>query len=73
MGKGSSPRPYSVSTEDFSSRWDAIFSKKGIQNDESVSKEASRSNGTTEVAPEQVRGNDSSGDCTLPANDQPSQ
>jgi len=71
MGKGSSPRPYSVSAEDFSSRWDAIFSKKGIQNDD-IQKEASGPDGTTQVASEQARGNDSSGDCTLPTNDKSS-
>lgn len=27
-GKGSSPRPYSVSQEEFANNWDAIFSKK---------------------------------------------
>ena len=27
-GKGSSPRPYSVNQETFSSNWDAIFGKK---------------------------------------------
>ncbi len=73
MGKGSSPRPYSVSAEDFSSRWDAIFSKKGIQNDEAISKKTSGPNGSAEVAPVQERGNDSSGDSTLPADNKPSQ
>lgn len=27
-GKGSAPRPYSVSQEQFANNWDAIFSKK---------------------------------------------
>jgi hypothetical protein len=27
-GKGSSPRPYSVTHEDFSNSWDKIFGKK---------------------------------------------
>lgn len=27
-GKGSSPRPYSVSQEEFANNWDAIFGKK---------------------------------------------
>ena len=27
-GKGSSPRPYSVSKEEFANNWDAIFGKK---------------------------------------------
>lgn len=30
-GKGSAPRPYSVSAEDFSSRWDAIFKRPAPQ------------------------------------------
>lgn len=71
MGKGSSPRPYSVSAEDFSSRWDAIFSKKGIQNDD-IQKEASGPDGTTQVATEQSRGDDSGGNRTLPTNDKSS-
>lgn len=28
-GKGSRPRPYSVSQEQFGNNWDAIFGKKG--------------------------------------------
>ncbi len=28
MGKGSSPRPYSVSQNQFASNWDAIFKKE---------------------------------------------
>ena len=27
MGKGSSPRPFKVSNEEYSSRWDAIFGR----------------------------------------------
>jgi hypothetical protein len=27
-GKGSKPRPYSVSNEEYANRWDAIFAKK---------------------------------------------
>ena len=27
-GKGSKPRPYSVSQEEFANNWDAIFAKK---------------------------------------------
>ena len=73
MGKGSSPRPYSVSAEDFSSRWDAIFSKKGNSNDESVQKEASGPNGSIEDDPVPKRGSNSSGDSALPTDNQPSQ
>jgi hypothetical protein len=28
-GKGSKPRPYSVSDEEYASRWDAIFARDG--------------------------------------------
>ena len=34
-GKGSSPRPFSVSNEEYASRWDAIFSRD-IKKKESV-------------------------------------
>jgi hypothetical protein len=30
-GKGSKPRPYSVSAETFNSNWDRIFLKKSIE------------------------------------------
>ena len=31
MGKGSSPRPFSVSQEEFGNRYDTIFGKKDMQ------------------------------------------
>ena len=34
MGKGSSPRPYSVTQEEFSSRYEAIFGNKKKLNHE---------------------------------------
>ena len=30
-GKGSAPRPYSVSQEEYASRWDAIFKRDGLE------------------------------------------
>ncbi len=33
-GKGSKPRPYSVSQEEFDNRWEAIFGKKNKSTDE---------------------------------------
>ena len=38
-GKGSSPRPFSVSQEEYNNRWDAIFSRdlKEEKDDESKS------------------------------------
>jgi hypothetical protein len=33
-GKGSSPRPYSVSNEEYANRWDAIFGKDNTSNEE---------------------------------------
>ena len=68
-GKGSSPRPFSVSAEDFSNRWDAIFSK-GKSNVNNVSKEASGPDGSTPTVTEQDRGSDSSGDRSLSADNQ---
>ena len=31
MGKGDSPRPFSVSNEEYSNRWDAIFGRDNDQ------------------------------------------
>lgn len=33
-GKGSSPRPFSVSSEEFSKNWDTIFRKKEKTNED---------------------------------------
>jgi hypothetical protein len=33
MGKGSTGRPFSVSNEEYSSRWDAIFQKNEKKNE----------------------------------------
>ena len=33
MGKGSSPRPFNVSNEEYSNRWDAIFQKDEKKNE----------------------------------------
>lgn len=30
-GKGSSPRPFSVSNEDYANRWDAIFGRDRVK------------------------------------------
>lgn len=30
-GKGSAPRPYSVSQEEYDKRWDAIFRRDGLE------------------------------------------
>lgn len=67
MSKGSSPRPYSVTAEDFSNRWNAIFGKEK-SDDVNVQKETSGPDGSTEATVEQARGNDSSGDSTVLAN-----
>lgn len=31
MSKGSRPRPYSVSQQEYDTRWDAIFSRDGLE------------------------------------------
>jgi len=33
MGKGSSPRPFKVSNEEYSNRWDAIFGRDKKESD----------------------------------------
>jgi hypothetical protein len=33
-GKGSSPRPFSVDTDEYAKRWDAIFGKKNKEQQE---------------------------------------
>ena len=37
-GKGSRPRPYSVSNEEYNNRWDAIFGRDKQKFDEAVFK-----------------------------------
>ena len=32
-GKGSKPRPFSVSQEEYANRWDAIFQRDGLNDD----------------------------------------
>ena len=71
MSKGSSPRPFSVTTEDFSTRWEAIFSK-GKSNVNNV-QEASGPDCPSQTPAVQVTGSVSSGDCPLPADNKPSQ
>lgn len=34
-GKGSSPRPYSVTQEEYDNRWDAIFGRKSVTEESS--------------------------------------
>jgi hypothetical protein len=72
MSKGSASRPFSVSAEDFSNRWNAIFGKEK-SDDVNVQKETSGPDGSIEATVEQARGNDSSGDSTVLANDKPPQ
>lgn len=65
-GKGSSPRPFEVSHEVFASNWDAIF-KKG---NHVFQQETQDTNGTPEAASIQQGRNDSSDDCSVPADNQ---
>ena len=46
-GKGSAPRPFSVSNEEYANRWDAIF-RRDIKDDES---------NVTRVLPQTVKEN----------------
>jgi hypothetical protein len=43
-GKGSSPRPFSVSNEEYANRWDAIFSRDVKKKETVDSKETSVDN-----------------------------
>lgn len=72
MGKGSSPRPFEVSMEQFASNWDAIF-KKGQSNVKYVQEKASVTDGANQGSAGQERGNDSSGDRPLSADNKPTQ
>ena len=42
MGKGSSPRPFKVSNEEYSSRWDAIFGKDNEKKNKTQNLESDR-------------------------------
>lgn len=49
MGKGSSPRPYSVTQEEFSNRYDAIFgNKKKLSNEPQDQQSAAEPTDSTE-------------------------
>jgi hypothetical protein len=37
-GKGSSPRPFSISREQYSSNWDVVFNKEKIEDNTGVQK-----------------------------------
>ena len=43
MGKGSSPRPFNVSNQEYSNRWDAIFGRDNEKKNETQSLEFDRS------------------------------
>jgi hypothetical protein len=47
-GKGSSPRPYSVSHEEFSKNWDNIFKKDREPKNEEVEDKVTRNNEETQ-------------------------
>ena len=44
MSKGDSPRPFKVSNEEYSSRWDAIFGKDNEKKNEAKDVESDRPN-----------------------------
>lgn len=46
MGKGSSPRPFSVSNQEYQNRWDAIFGRDNEKKNETQDMGASRSDPT---------------------------
>ena len=42
MGKGSSPRPFNVSNQEYANRWDAIFGRDNEKKNETQSLESDR-------------------------------
>ena len=44
MSKGSSPRPFAVSNEEYSNRWDAIFGRDNEKKNEAQDVESDRPN-----------------------------
>ena len=42
MSKGSSPRPFKVSNQEYASRWDAIFGKDNEKKDKTQALESDR-------------------------------
>ena len=71
MSKGSVSRPFSVTAEDFSSKWEATFGRKANVNN--VQQEASGPDCPSQTPVVQVTGSVSSGDRPLPADNKPSQ
>ncbi len=49
-GKGSKPRPFSVSNEDYANRWDAIFGRDKHESDSETDK-PTRNNEETQQVP----------------------
>ena len=47
-GKGSSPRPFSVSQDEWDNRWDAIFGRDKIKEDEVQIESAKKQETSTE-------------------------
>ena len=47
-GKGSRPRPFSVSQEEYSKRWDMIFGRDLDDEDKAQAKESEKKDSTTE-------------------------
>jgi len=43
MSKGSSPRPFKVSNEEYSNRWDAIFGRDNEKKNEAQNLESTKS------------------------------
>lgn len=43
MSKGDSPRPFAVSNEEYSNRWDAIFGRDNEKKDKTQALESDRS------------------------------
>lgn len=47
-GKGSTPRPFSVSNDEYAARWDAIFGKDKVDSSDSEEDKSTRNNEETQ-------------------------
>ena len=64
MSKGSTPRPFAVSNEEYSNRWDAIFGRDNEKKNETQSPESDRIEATATFSGGK---GDSSPSCCYPS------
>ena len=72
MSKGSSPRPFSVSAEDYSAKWEAIFSK-GKSNVGFIQEKTDNPASEDQVLTDKEGRRDCCGDSPIPSDNKPTQ